>query len=111
MLRRRSAVIAWLALLAVVLGLGVVLSRSATRKGTETSLASNPVLDPGTSISGPAPAFTLTDQFGRRASLSAYRGRVVILAFNDSECTTVCPLTTTAMVDAKEMLGARRIAR
>jgi thiol-disulfide isomerase/thioredoxin len=31
---------------------------------------------------------------------------VVILAFNDSECTTICPLTTTAMVDAKRMLGA-----
>jgi cytochrome c biogenesis protein CcmG/thiol:disulfide interchange protein DsbE len=30
---------------------------------------------------------------------------VVILAFNDSECTTICPLTTTAMLDAKAMLG------
>ena len=29
----------------------------------------------------------------------------MILAFNDSECTTVCPLTTTAMMDAKAMLG------
>ena len=29
----------------------------------------------------------------------------MILAFNDSECTTVCPLTTTAMLDAKAMLG------
>jgi hypothetical protein len=31
---------------------------------------------------------------------------VVILAFNDSECTTICPLTTTAMVDARTMLGS-----
>jgi len=30
----------------------------------------------------------------------------VILAFNDPVCTTVCPLTTTAMVDAKRLLGA-----
>ena len=29
----------------------------------------------------------------------------MILAFNDSQCTTVCPLTTTAMVNAKRMLG------
>jgi cytochrome oxidase Cu insertion factor (SCO1/SenC/PrrC family) len=29
----------------------------------------------------------------------------VILAFNDPVCTTVCPLTTTAMVEAKRMLG------
>jgi hypothetical protein len=32
-------------------------------------------------------------------------GRVVILAFNDAECTTVCPLTTAALVQAREMLG------
>jgi cytochrome oxidase Cu insertion factor (SCO1/SenC/PrrC family) len=38
-------------------------------------------------------------------SLRSFRGRVVILAFDDSERTTVCPLTTTAMVDAKAMLG------
>jgi cytochrome oxidase Cu insertion factor (SCO1/SenC/PrrC family) len=53
-----------------------------------------------------APGFTLTDQFGQPVSLSAYRGKVVILAFNDAECTTICPLTTAALVDAKAMLGA-----
>ena len=39
------------------------------------------------------------------------RGKVVILAFNDSECTTICPLTTSAMLDARAMLGpaARRV--
>ena len=70
------------------------------------ALASNPELDPGTSLSKPAPGFKLTDQFGRQVSLSSFRGKVVILAFNDSECTTVCPLTTTAMMSAKAMLGA-----
>ncbi len=29
----------------------------------------------------------------------------MILAFNDSECTTLCPLTTSAMLEAKAMLG------
>jgi len=72
----------------------------------EAGLASNPNLDPGTSLSEVAPDFTLTDQFGQPVSLSSYRGKVVILAFNDSECSSVCPLTTTALVDAKTMLGA-----
>ena len=72
----------------------------------DAGLASNPDLDPGTSLSTVAPDFTLTDQFGQPVSLSSYRGKVVILAFNDSECTTVCPLTTTALVDAKAMLGS-----
>ena len=68
-------------------------------------LAFNPYLDPGTPLSLPAPDFTLSDQFGRPVSLRAYRGKVVILAFNDSECTTICPLTTSAMLDARAMLG------
>ena len=73
--------------------------------GPNAALQSNPDLDPGTSLSEVAPNFTLTDQFGQPVSLSSYRGKVVILAFNDSECTTVCPLTTAALVDAKAMLG------
>jgi cytochrome c biogenesis protein CcmG/thiol:disulfide interchange protein DsbE len=69
------------------------------------ALNTNPYLDPGTPVSGVAPDFTLSDQFGHPVSLHSYRGKVVILAFNDSQCTTVCPLTTTAMLDAKAMLG------
>jgi len=69
-------------------------------------LADNPSLDPGASLSGPAPGFTLTDQFGQEVALRSYRGKVVILAFNDSECTTICPLTTAALLEAKAMLGA-----
>jgi cytochrome oxidase Cu insertion factor (SCO1/SenC/PrrC family)/thiol-disulfide isomerase/thioredoxin len=70
-------------------------------------LAGNPYLDSGTSVGArPAPNFTLRDQFGRRTSLSQYRGKVVLLGFEDSRCTTICPLTTTAMLDAKRMLGA-----
>ena len=71
-----------------------------------SALQSNPNLDPGLTLSRVAPGFTLTDQFGQPESLSSFRGKVVILAFNDAECTTICPLTTTALVDAKDMLGA-----
>jgi len=39
-------------------------------------------------------------------TLRRYRGKVVLLAFIDSECTTLCPLTTAAMLDAKRQLGA-----
>jgi len=30
----------------------------------------------------------------------------VILAFADSQCTTVCPLTTASMLAARDLLGA-----
>ncbi|MBV8218980.1 MAG: hypothetical protein JO325_10990, partial [Solirubrobacterales bacterium] len=49
----------------------------------QTSSATAPftlALDPGTPLSGPAPGFTLTDQFGATVSLRSFRGRVVILA-------------------------------
>jgi cytochrome oxidase Cu insertion factor (SCO1/SenC/PrrC family) len=66
----------------------------------------NPNLDLGASLGGiPAPDIKLVNQFGQPMSLSQFRGRVVVLGFEDSECTTVCPLTTQSMVLAKELLG------
>jgi cytochrome oxidase Cu insertion factor (SCO1/SenC/PrrC family) len=65
----------------------------------------NPNLDPGAPLSAVAPDFTLTDQFTRRVSLRSLRGKVVVLAFNDPLCTTICPLTTTALLEAKKLLG------
>jgi cytochrome oxidase Cu insertion factor (SCO1/SenC/PrrC family) len=66
----------------------------------------NPNIDLGTSLGNkPAPEVKLVNQFGQPVSLSQFRGRVVMLSFEDSQCTTVCPLTTQAMVLAKELLG------
>jgi cytochrome oxidase Cu insertion factor (SCO1/SenC/PrrC family)/thiol-disulfide isomerase/thioredoxin len=96
-----SAGVTVLALVAI----GVLIVHGLTSPQQSDALANNPYLDPGTPLTRVAPAFTLNDQFGRSVSLSSYRGKVVLLAFNDSECTTICPLTTTAMLDAKAMLG------
>lgn len=101
----------WTALgvaLGVGIGIGVALAatRPSGRAREPLSLsATNPELDPGTRLSGIAPGFTLTDQFGERVSLRAFRGKVVVLSFNDPKCTTVCPLTTTALLHAKKLLG------
>jgi cytochrome c biogenesis protein CcmG/thiol:disulfide interchange protein DsbE len=81
------------------------LGSSGASGASDAALATNPNLDPGTALSRPAPRFRLTDQTGRQVSLGQYRGKVVLLAFTDSECTTVCPLTTAAMLHAKAMLG------
>jgi cytochrome oxidase Cu insertion factor (SCO1/SenC/PrrC family) len=75
--------------------------------GQTRAAAANPDLDPGTSLgASPAPGFRLVNQFGQPMSLGQFRGKVVILAFTDSQCTTICPLTTVSMVEAKELLGA-----
>jgi cytochrome oxidase Cu insertion factor (SCO1/SenC/PrrC family) len=85
-------------------------TKSATNSGpgAEASSAAmaNPNLDLGTSLGGqPAPDFRLVNQFGQPMSLSQFRGKVIMLGFEDSECTTVCPLTTQSMVEAKQLLG------
>lgn len=69
-------------------------------------LSENPNVDPGTSLPGlAAPGFTLTNQFGAQVSLRQFRGKAVVLAFVDSRCTSVCPLTTLSMTEARRMLG------
>lgn len=52
-----------------------------------------------------APGFTLTDQDGRVLSLSAFRGRAVVLEFMDSRCTGICPLVSREFIDAYHDLG------
>jgi cytochrome oxidase Cu insertion factor (SCO1/SenC/PrrC family) len=96
--------------LAVGVGIGAVISLARSSSAapvadTQSPSAANPRLDPGAALNGVAPGFTLTDQFGTHVSLRSLRGKVVVLSFNDPECTTICPLTTTAMLRAKALLG------
>jgi cytochrome oxidase Cu insertion factor (SCO1/SenC/PrrC family) len=107
--------VTWLAGL-VLAALAVAGCSSAASQGSPSGMSAlssasaaaeqNPNLDLGAPLGGkPAPDFTLVNQFGQPMSLSQFRGRVVLMGFEDSECTTVCPLTTQSMVLAKEMLG------
>jgi protein SCO1/2 len=98
--------------LAIGVGIGTVIAvaGSSTTPATpiaaaQTPAIANPNLDPGARLNAVAPDFALTDQFGKRVSLHSLRGQVVVLSFNDPECTTICPLTTTAMLRAKQLLG------
>jgi len=99
--------------LALLAGVGIGAAVAATRPARETPsgplsaspATTNPQLDPGARLSAVAPTFTLTDQFDKRVSLRSLRGKVVVLTFNDPKCTTICPLTTTALLRAKKLLG------
>jgi cytochrome oxidase Cu insertion factor (SCO1/SenC/PrrC family) len=84
---------------------GGVVQPSATSSANAAALE-NPNIDLGTSLGDkPAANFRLVNQFGQPTSLSQFRGKVVLLSFDDSQCTTICPLTTQSMVLAKELLG------
>jgi cytochrome oxidase Cu insertion factor (SCO1/SenC/PrrC family)/thiol-disulfide isomerase/thioredoxin len=104
--RRASLSLTITAAAAIVVAVGLFFTASPSQPSSAAALGENPVLDPGTALARPAHNFTLINQFGRSVSLRSFRGKVVILGFNDSECTTLCPLTTTAMLDAKAMLGS-----
>lgn len=110
-IRQRRAATAWgLAGLVLISAAGVMLARVIDAHSQPSSVAGafNFNIDPGTPLEGrPAPNFTLSNQFGQPVSLSQFRGKVVILAFVDSECTSICPLTTTSMLEAVRMLGSQ----
>ncbi|HLJ99951.1 MAG TPA: SCO family protein [Streptosporangiaceae bacterium] len=113
-MRRVGVVAAVVAAVALALVAGCSGSSGAAASGASAgtdaqsaAALANPNLDTGSSLGGaPAPDFRLTDQFGKQVSLSQYRGKVVLLDFNDSECTTICPLTSQAMVWARQLLGS-----
>ena len=91
---RRAALIVCAAT-AIGIGVGVGLYQLDSRgsspatAGTLPAFHGQAVWDPGERA---APAFTLRDQRGAPVSLSALRGRPVLLAFLDSQCKQECPI-------------------
>lgn len=60
-------------------------------------------------VSGASPAaadFHLTDQRGQAVSLAQFRGKAVVLSFNDDRCVDMCPLFAQDVVRADRYLGA-----
>jgi cytochrome oxidase Cu insertion factor (SCO1/SenC/PrrC family) len=55
----------------------------------------------------PAPAFRLTDQYGKQVSLASLRGKVVLLTFLDPVCTSDCPVIGEEFRQADQVLGAK----
>jgi cytochrome oxidase Cu insertion factor (SCO1/SenC/PrrC family) len=75
------------------------------RSQRPTQVVNNTIL--GLPMKGdPAPDFNLVDQFGHPVTLSSLRGHEVVMAFIDSRCTTLCPLTANIMYTARTQLGA-----
>ena len=94
------------ALLAIALVLAIVLSGShdsAPVPPSEESGAFDGAAFPGGVV---AHDFTLADQYGRRLSLSSYRGQVVVLAFLAPACRT-CVLVAQQVRGALDELGPR----
>lgn len=57
-----------------------------------------------TRISDAPPAFDLVDQHGQPATMHAFRGRPVLVAFAYAHCETVCPAIVRDVIDAQARL-------
>ncbi|MHB8233422.1 MAG: SCO family protein [Solirubrobacteraceae bacterium] len=90
-----------LALAAMAVGCSGASTSTSSQATSSTQTADASGFD-GAALPGgiQAPAFTLTDQSGRRVSLASYRGRVVIVAFVYSSCGAPC------VVIAQQIRGA-----
>jgi cytochrome oxidase Cu insertion factor (SCO1/SenC/PrrC family) len=100
---RRRPTRAFLCSLAVLVATGAVACRS---NGTSTPVRSTSP-SAGAAPGRPAPDFELFDQFGSPHRLSDFRGKVVLLTFVSSKCTTICPLTADLLRKTQGLLGAR----
>lgn len=102
--RNLALAVVAVAVLAVAI---VVLATSSGGHGSSPGASSAVTAGPETGFDGaafplarPTPDFTLTDQYGRRVSLSEYRGGVVALTFLYSRCGDTC------IVIAQQIRGA-----
>lgn len=90
--------LAFLAVLAVAVALVAILVAPSGHGGASSTVpgsqATNSSGFDGAALppSPPAPDFTLTDQDGRRVSLSSVRGRVAVVTFLYSTCGATCVL-------------------
>ncbi|MFN0316017.1 MAG: SCO family protein [Burkholderiales bacterium] len=56
---------------------------------------------------GPAPAFTLTTQAGKRLSMRELSGSVVVVTFIFTSCRDTCPMLTAKLVQIKKDLDRK----
>src|SRR6266446_9814022 len=102
----RAAFIAILALVIISGTVWALIAHRAQITARPAAGAANEAIGGFLMAGNPAPDFKLTDQFGHSVTLSSLRGREVVLAFIDSRCKTLCPLTAQIMYDARVALGA-----
>jgi protein SCO1/2 len=99
-----AALVAMLALAVAV----VVIARQSNSSGTSatTSTASGESVDGAPLPATPAPPFTLTDESGRKVSLSEYRGRVTVITFLYPGCGATCTVIAQQIRGALDELSS-----
>ncbi|MCU6479673.1 redoxin domain-containing protein [Arthrobacter sp. A2-55] len=79
---------------------------TAVEPGINAAASTLLQLDPQSAPQLTAPALSLTDQAGRHVTLAQFRGKSVVLSFNDDKCEDLCTLLAQDVVAANKDLGA-----
>jgi protein SCO1/2 len=106
---RRHGLIVVLVVVALIAG-AAALYREQDEEQTQDAGRANAARLMGELMSGSTPIggpFTLEDQYGRKTSLSDFRGTVVLLYFGYAFCPDVCPPDLAAMAELVRTLGDR----
>jgi cytochrome oxidase Cu insertion factor (SCO1/SenC/PrrC family) len=99
-------ILACMIITGTVWGITVLIAHHNQITAQQAGNAAHEAIDGFPMTGDPAPDFTLIDQFGHSVTLASLRGHEVVLAFIDSRCKDVCPLTAQIMYDAKARLNA-----
>lgn len=92
--------------------LPAVLLTAAHEADAPLSTSGSPALSaaPSLPVIRPAPDFTLLDAAGRAVRLSELRGRVVLVSFIYTSCSSACPLLTARMAVLQQRLRDTGVA-
>jgi protein SCO1 len=101
----RTRWVFWAVALALGIGIGVAI-KLVSDSGSKAPSTADSAVQTWAAGTRHAPAFTLTDQYGKPVSLAAFRGRPVIVTFIDPLCRNFCPREASILTAAAAQLGA-----
>lgn len=109
-MKRRVPIGLWFAAVLLPILVGVIVYSVLPTGGQSNTLSSGPPPGPYRGSEPPkgifAPGFALMDYKGRVVRMRALRGKVVLVTFLDTDCTTKCPLIASAVGDALRLLSS-----
>ena len=79
------------------------ISTGTTVKGAGLDIISTGKASENLVTIGPAPSFSLTDQYGKIITSADYKGKVYVVEFFFSTCPSICPIMNRNMLDIQNM--------
>jgi Uncharacterized protein SCO1/SenC/PrrC, involved in biogenesis of respiratory and photosynthetic systems len=109
--RLRRSLLALIAIAGIGTPLTACGSSSSTKKTTSASTQSAYRAEASLTPATPAPALTLRNYLGQPVDIASYRGKAVLVTFIYTRCPDVCPLITSNLRVAQNLMGPAAAAK